>query len=317
MIYLLFAFLIFAAGFFALRCHLIKHALKEARRELLEIQKDLSQNQILHLASPDQDLEKLLHAVNDMLEELRRERLNYEKREKEFQRQIEQISHDLRTPLTVILGYLKFLKQAEPSETAEILEIIERKSHAMEHLVSQFYDFSRLSSHDYKIELQQTDVCRILREALLDNYQILEQAQITVAQTLPKHPVLTLGDPQALERIFANLFQNTCRYGTGFLKISFEEQPENIRIQFANGTETLTPEDIPHLFERFYMQDSARTGSGTGLGLTIAKSLAEAMHGSLTASCSPGASGISAFASDIGESSERLTLIFTLTLTAI
>lgn len=308
MFYMLFALLLLAGGYFAFRCFLMKHALREARRELLKIQKDLSQNQILHLAAPDHDLEKLLHTVNCMLEELRRERQNYEKREKQFQQQIQQISHDLRTPLTVILGYLKFLKQADESETAEILEIIGRKSHAMEHLVSQFYDFSRLTSQDYKVKLQQVDVCRILREALLDNYHILEQSQIVLEHALPERPVPALGDPQALERIFDNLFQNAGRYGTGCLKISLQELPENICIQFTNGAKNLTPKDVPHLFDRFYMQDSARTSSGTGLGLTIAKSLAEAMNGSLTASCS---------GSDAAEPPENLMLTFTLTLTII
>lgn len=317
MIYLLFAVLLFAGGYFTLRCFLIKHALKEACRELQEIQKDLSQNQILHLAAPDQDLEHLLCATNRMLEDLRRERQNYEKREKQFQHQIEQISHDLRTPLTVILGYLKFLKQADGSDAAEILEIIERKTYAMEHLVSQFYDFSRLSSHDCQITLQQVDAGRILREALLDHYQILERSQMVLEHTLPTHPVMALGDPWALERIFANLFQNAGRYGTGFLKISLEEQPGNICIQFTNGAESLRPEDVPHLFERFYMQDFARTKSGTGLGLAIAKSLAESMKGSLTASCIPDASGVSFPAFCDEKTSDKLTLTFTLTLMTI
>ena len=153
MIYLLFALPLLAAGFFALRCHLIKHALKETRRELLEIQKDLSQNQILHLAAPDQDLEKLLHAVNYMLEELRRERLNYEKREKEFQRQIEQISHDLRTPLTVIVqkGFpknpadirlLKFYRIIVGGQAGEIIELRYQMFHGMGF---PFYDFQHFS----------------------------------------------------------------------------------------------------------------------------------------------------------------------------
>lgn len=317
MLYLIFALLLLAGGYFTFRYFLIKHALRETRRELLETQKDLSQNQILHLTMPDQDLEKLLYAINCMLEELRRERQNYAKREKQFQQLIQQISHDLRTPLTVILGYLKFLKQADDSEAAEILEIIERKSYTMEHLVSQLYDFSRLSSHDYKVNLQQVDVCRILREALSDNYHILIQSQLALEHTLPKHPVSALGDPHGLDRIFANLFQNAGRYGTGFLKISLEERPKNICIRFTNGSKTLTPEDVPHLFERFYMQDSARTHSGTGLGLTIAKSLAEAMNGSLTVSCSPESSGLPRPGSDAGKAAENLILTFTLTLTIV
>ncbi|MCI9137457.1 MAG: HAMP domain-containing histidine kinase [Lachnospiraceae bacterium] len=290
MIYLFLIFFILAAGYFALHHRGIQYALKEADLQLLEIKKDLSQNQILHMALPDKDLEHLMHSFNELLEDMQRERQNYEKRERAFQRQIEDISHDLRTPLTVILGYLKFIRKSDymtqmPKELKEDLKIIERKARSMETLVTEFYDFSQLISREYKFILQQTDLCRILREALLDNYQILEQSHLSITSTLPNHPVMVLGDCRGLERIFSNLFQNTGRYANSFLHIQLEEYREKSRVTvtFTNDTKKPLPQDISHLFERFYMQESVRNQESTGLGLTIAKSLAEAMQGTLIA----------------------------------
>ena len=296
MLYLLLLIAALAGGYFAFRYFSLCRALRKADLELQEIQKDLTQNRILRLPLPNRSLEGLLGTMNSALAELKAERINCQKREKEFQQQIAHISHDLRTPLTVILGYLKYIRNTEFSENQiktkpkeesqtliEALETIEQKAQAMSRLVAQFYDFSLLSAQGYGCVIQEVDVCRILRESLLGSYQLLEEQCLNVEAALPEFPIPAKGNPEALERIFANLFQNAGRYASAYLKITLSKQPEKICITFTNDAEHLSPQDIPCLFERFYMQNPARTQSGTGLGLTIAKSLAEAMGGSLTA----------------------------------
>lgn len=292
MLYFLLLIAVAAGGYFAFRYFSLCKALRNADLELQEIQKDPTQNHILHLPLPNRSLEGLLGTINSTLAELKDERLTYQKREEEFQQQIAHVSHDLRTPLTVILGYLKYIKKTELkgkqagtfSETLpEALETIERKAKAMSRLVAQFYDFSLLSVQNCEYSDQEMDACRILRETLLDSYQLLEEKSLSVEAALPDCPIPAKGNPEALERIFSNLFQNAGRYASSFLKIRLSKQPENICITFTNDAEQLSPQDIPCLFKRFYMQNAARTQSGTGLGLTIAKSLAESMGGSLTA----------------------------------
>lgn len=294
MIYLFFTAAILACFCFAFHYFSLRHALRDASLQLQEIQKEIDQNQILFLPIPNKHLERLLHTLNEILEEVRRERQDYEKREKAFQQQIANISHDLRTPLTVILGYLKLMEHAkDPSaaaesliltseELTESLQIIEKKARAMEKLVSQFYDFSRLTSPDYLLSIQPLDVCRLLRESLLASHQLLDQNSLHIKSTLPDHPVMVQGDPEALERIFSNLFQNAGRYADTFLHIELQEHADKICLLFSNDTILLSPEDIPHLFDRFYVQDRARTCQGTGLGLPIAQSLAKSMKGTLT-----------------------------------
>lgn len=278
---------VLVAGYFALRYIFVMNALKVIRKELDHVQQDLSQNQILFLPVPDPHLRKLIQAFNSSLEGIQKERQQYEKREREFQNQIENISHDLRTPITVILGHLKLFKASQTArlssdqELLDILFILERKAEVMKDLVSQFYDYSRLSARDYELTLHQVDVARALKESLMDNHQMLEQASLLIDAKIPDHPVLVLGDSSALERIFLNLLHNAGKYADTFLHITLKAEEKDIIISFVNDTRILTEGHIPHLFERFYRQNSFQ--SGTGLGLTIAQKLTEEMHGALSA----------------------------------
>ena len=257
--------------------------MKEANREFRDILKDIQQNQILHMAMPDKELENMAQSVNQALEQIRTERQEYEKRERAFQSEIENISHDLRTPLTVILGYLKLMKgQKEPD--MEMVETIERKAKTMQRLVTDFYDLSRLSARDYEVEIKETDAGRILRESLMDSYHILEKRALELEAEIPEHIIEVLGDASALERIFLN-FDSECRtICTKFFCMCFvREQKQQVWICFENDAFNVTEADVEHLFERFYRKDRARTQEGTGLGLTVAKQLAEAMEAKLTA----------------------------------
>ena len=164
-----------------------------------------------------------------------------------------------------------------------MLDIIERKARSMEILISQFYDYSRLNANDYEIKIEEIDVGRTLREVFAENCMMLEKAVLQVKTDFPNHPVWVEGETTALERIFSNLFQNAGRYANHFLNISIQENGTSVQIIFENDTLKANADNIPHLFDRFYMADTSRNKGGTGLGLTIAKCLAEEMAGSLTA----------------------------------
>lgn len=280
MLYFILIIIIVTGGYFAFRYFSLLWSFKKIINEIKEIQTDLTQNQILHLPIPNRSLRKLLCSFNNTLEEMRMECQKYKKREKEFQRQIENISHDLRTPLTVILGYLKLIKKDDKNNIT--MNIIEHKAEIMKTLVTQFYDFSRLNAGDYELPLTNIDISRTLRESLMGNYQILEQAHLEIEISIPDHPLWILGEESALERIFLNLLQNASRYADTFLSISVKECDQNISVSFVNDTKILSLDDIPYLFDRFYMQDTSRNQGGTGLGLTVAKSLAEEMGAALS-----------------------------------
>lgn len=274
--------------YYAVRYYTMKHAMHDIEKQLYEIQHNITQNQILHLPLPNQSMEKLISVLNSILEDTRKEHRSHLQQEKVFHEQLENISHDLRTPLTVILGYLKFIQKDAQAfswneEQKESLQIIERKARTMEVLVNEFYTFSRLHAQDYKIQMQKVDINRLVKESVMDHYQMLMEASLQVEADTKNSAVYVRGDFQGLQRIFSNLIQNACRYAQSFFYLKIIEQEQTVVIEFVNDCEELMESEAVHMFDRFYKHDSARSQKGTGLGLTVAKSLAQAMQGNLTA----------------------------------
>ena len=288
MLYVIIVILLILSGFFAFRYFSLIYAMNQIKNEVLDVQQDLTQNQMLHMPLPEKHMKELLCSLNSLLEEIQKERKRYETQEKEFRKQIENISHDLRTPLTVILGYIKLYKNAHAEQIAhdpdltEMIITLESKSETMKNLVTQFYDYSRINAGDYELQLNTVDVAKMLRESLMGHYQVLEHSDLKVDVVIPEHPVWVLGSESALERIFVNLLQNVSRYADTFFQIGIHEDNDSAYISFINDTSLLSDDDLPHLFERFYMQDGARNQNGTGLGLTVAQSLAKEMGGVLS-----------------------------------
>lgn len=282
-----------AAGFvfyFSLRYTWLKRSIREINRELAEITQQIEENRILKLYAPQRELEELLSSLNRTLEQVRTERISQEKREREFLSQLEDISHDLRTPLTAIQGYLKLIDQESlDGETREYLEVARRRSDNLQHLVSQFYEFSTLLSGNYKMELRRVDLGRMCREQILGYYGQLEAAGIEVRVRIPDTPVFIRADENALSRIIGNLLQNAVRYAKHRLDIEVREADGSRRkeavLLCANDAENLTGEDVWQIFDRFYTGDRARSRGGTGLGLAISRQLAEQMGGYMTAEC--------------------------------
>ncbi|MCI9634487.1 MAG: HAMP domain-containing histidine kinase [Ruminococcus sp.] len=279
------AFAVCLALCFGMRYALLKRSIREINKELGEITQRIEENRILKLYAPQRELEDLLVSLNHLLEQVRAERISYEKRELEFQRQLGDISHDLRTPLTAIQGYLRLIDQERlGSEEREYLEVALRRSAHLKHLISQFYEFSTLLSGNYSMELRQVDLGRMCREQILGYYGQLEAAGIKVQVQIPQTPVCIRADENALSRIIDNLLQNALRYAGRRLVIQVREG-ETAALICANDADNLTREDVRQMFRRFYTGDRARSQGGTGLGLAISRQLAEQMGGSMTAEC--------------------------------
>lgn len=293
MVIVLLVISVITGGYFAFRYLSLVWSLRKITEDVRRIRQDPQQNHMLRLPVPNTGLEKLLCSLNELLETVQKERKSFQQREKAFQKQIESVSHDLRTPLTVMLGYLKLYQKnqadriADDGELAETIAVLKQKAEAMKKLTGQFYDFSRLAAEDYDLSVTEVDVSRLLRESLAGSFQILEQAQLQITFDLPEHPVWVFGEEAALERIFSNLFQNAGRYSEALFHMEIKEETNTASILFVNDTKMISEEDLQHLFDRFYMQDLARSRGGTGLGLTIARALAEKMGGTLEAELRP------------------------------
>lgn len=287
MIYLLLILLFFTAVYFACRLFLLKKNIVKAADELDEISENLEENRIIKLSAPDRDLEQLLKTMNKSLKAIRRNHLEYMKKERQLREQIENISHDLRTPLTSILGYLKMIDTSHMlPEDRDSLDIVIRKSQTLQNLISQFYELSKVTSDNFQLPLTDVDAVRILRETCLGHYALLEQEHLNVRLDIPETAAVIQADAESLNRVFSNLLQNTGRYAKSELEVLFMQNPNTglAEITFSNDiAPSARITDPSRLFDRFYMQEESRSRGGTGLGLTISKNLVEHMGGTIQA----------------------------------
>lgn len=284
MIWVLLIIVICIAAFYIVRFHCLKADLKKAAKDLKEIQENPEENRILLLSYPSKEAESLIREMNEFIRFSKTERIAYKNRERQLRAQIENISHDLRTPLTAIIGYLDLLEgEGLSAEDKSNLERAGKKAKTLQSLIGNFYDMSRLEMDDYRLKPERLDLARFTEETSLLFYQLFENRGLLVDFSIEETPLFIMADSAAMERIFNNMLQNALRYAESFLNISLYRAEGKICLSFENDTHVLNEKDIPHLFDRFYVQENSRTQQSSGLGLTINKLLTNAMGGNVEA----------------------------------
>lgn len=249
-------------------------ALMEQLRELLAE----DTNVLLTVPSREPHLRKLAAELNRQLRVLRGQRQKYISGDLEVKNAVTNISHDLRTPLTAICGYLSLLEREEKSETVErYLAGIQNRVEAMTQLTEELFRYSLVTSQQ-ALEPKRLDLVRLLEETMLSFYGAMESKKIQPELSLPEEPVWRELDEQAVNRIFSNLIGNAIKYSDGDLRVSMGENGE---IRFENSASALTKVTAGKLFDRFYTVEASRNSSG--LGLSIARTLTERMGGTIEA----------------------------------
>lgn len=256
---------------------LLRHGIKGLRRDLVE-RRGQDTNTLLSLPCRDRELRRLASALNQELRALRQERLRYQQGDKELKEAVVNISHDLRTPLTAISGYLQLLQgQDLPPDTQRYLEQIGGRTQAMKRLTEELFRYSVVVSEE-NLAREPVDLRRAVEEALLSFYGALEGRGIEPQVRLPEEKVERLLDPAAVNRVLGNILTNALKYSAGDLEVTLEESG---RLTFSNSAPGLDPVAAGRLFDRFYTVEAAR--NSTGLGLSIAKELTQRMGGSIGA----------------------------------
>lgn len=233
----------------------------------------------LALPCPSAGAEELLVCLNELLELRQEERALYRRKEQELRRQIANVSHDLRTPLTSILGYLQLLEGDNLSleKRLEYFQVIEGRARTLQSFIVSFYDLSRIEGGELPIERERVDLARVLSDQLAAAYEQIEEAgldmKVDIASDLPQ----VWADSSAVTRVFSNLLTNALSHGTDTLSVRLYREKDKLVSAFSNRADELTVEDTNHVFERFYTADKMRTGQSTGLGLAIVKALVERM----------------------------------------
>lgn len=272
------AALALAAAILLLKWALLRASLREVSRELAEkLRTDT--NTLISLSSGDRAVRALAAQMNIQLQALRRERLRLQKGDAELKNAITNVSHDLRTPLTAICGYLELLEKEEHSEKARrYLAVIRERSQAMRDLTEELFRYSMAAAAAEEMTRQPVSVKDVLEQSLAGFYGSLTEKGISPEIRLPNGPVTRNLDPAALRRIFDNLLNNALKYSDGDLRVSLTEAGEAV---FSNAAGKLDCVQTQRLFDRFYTVETA-SGS-TGLGLSIAHMLVEKMGGEIGA----------------------------------
>lgn len=267
-----------AAAILLLKWALLRASLREVSRELAEkLRTDT--NTLISLSSGDRAVRALAAQMNIQLQALRRERLRLQKGDAELKNAITNVSHDLRTPLTAICGYLELLEKEEHSEKARrYLAVIRERSQAMRDLTEELFRYSMAAAAAEEMTRQPVSVKDVLEQSLAGYYGSLTEKGISPEIRLPNGPVTRNLDPAALRRIFDNLLNNALKYSDGDLRVSLTEAGEAV---FSNAAGKLDCVQTQRLFDRFYTVETA-SGS-TGLGLSIAHMLVEKMGGEIGA----------------------------------
>lgn len=256
----------------------LRHSLREAAEELDEkLRTDT--NTLISISSGDRAMQSLVTHINRQLQALRRERLRLHSGNAELTAAVTNISHDLRTPLTAICGYLDLLEQEPQTEAAaRYLAVIRERTDAMRALTEELFRYSVLTATADELHTEPVCLNDVLEQSLAAAYGALSARGIMPSVQLPEEKVIRPLDAAALRRVFDNILSNAAKYSDGDLAVVLA--PDG-KVTFSNRASALSRVEAARLFDRFYTVDSAR--GSTGLGLSIAKLLTEKLHGTISA----------------------------------
>lgn len=267
----------------------IQKKIQKISEKLKEIT-DTNSSERVMVFTENKELMELAAQINRLLENHLKVKADYCRSEIASKKMLSNISHDIKTPMTVILGYLEIMR-INGTSTDEMLGKIEQKAENVMELINQFFTLAKLESGDMDIELSRIDVCEVCRESILDFYGILTNKNFQVDIGIPETSVYVHGNKEAIQRILFNLISNVIRYGADgkYLGISLRTDKNAVFIDVIDKGKGIDKNFAASVFDRlFTMEDSRnRNIQGNGLGLTISKNLALQLGGDIILDSTP------------------------------
>ncbi len=236
-------------------------------------------NTLIDISSGDRRMRALAAAINEQLRLLRKQRQNYLNGDRELKEAVTNMSHDLRTPLTAICGYLDLLQQEEKSEEVDrYLSLISNRIEALKVLMEELFRYSLAASSEKPLMLEEVQIKDVLEESIAGFYGAFREREIIPEIYMTEKRIVRKANKEALSRVFGNILNNVLKYSEGDLKITVTDDG---KIVFTNTAVGLDKLQVGRLFDRFFSVEAAR--NSTGLGLAISKTLMEQMNGKITA----------------------------------
>ena len=260
----------------------IQAKLKKISRELSLILENGSDEKIM-VFTENGTLMELCGQINRLLLDRQKIKGDFRKQEISSKKMLSNISHDIKTPLTVILGYLEMMRLERPED--ETLQKVEAKALQVMELINQFFTLAKLEAGDTDLEISKINVSELCRENILNFYDILRGKDFVVEISVPEKDIFVQGEKGAIDRILSNLISNAVRYGSDgkYLGLTLREDEAHVYIDIVDKGKGIEKAFAANVFERLYTMEDSRNRKiqGNGLGLTIAKNLAVQLGGDI------------------------------------
>lgn len=271
----------------------LKKKLTQMSMELARIVENESAEKLL-IHTDQSVVKKLLIGINRLLDHNQRVIADYNRTKDSLKKMTSNMSHDMRTPLTVILGYVERLKHDQGMTDEQREEIIGRLHSKIENIIvllNQFFELVKLESEDYTMPLSRLCMNEVCRKSVLEHYELLQSKQLKVEIDIPEENLYMLGNETAVQRILSNLISNAIRYGSdgGVFGLTLREAGDQVEIEVWDRGKGIDEIHQSRVFDRLYTLDDARNPNfqGSGIGLSITKQLTEAMKGTIRLSSKP------------------------------
>ncbi len=266
----------------------IQEKIKRINNKLEEISEAGSDEKVM-IFTDNPVLMELGGQINRLLIERQKIKADFKREEISSKKMLANISHDIKTPLTVILGYLEIMRLNDSDD--EMIKKVEAKAKQVMSLINQFFTLAKLESGDTNINLCKININEVCRENVLEFYDILLQKEFEVELYIPETSIFVQGDKDALQRILYNLLSNVIRYGIDgkYLGVFLRQDKNSVYIDVVDKGKGIEQEFISNVFDRLYTMEDSRNREiqGNGLGLTIAKNLAKSLGGDIFLSSIP------------------------------
>ena len=265
-------------------------SLKAIREQLQALKETKRTNAVVRNVTGNGTFDGLINDMNEVLVEDKKRIEDVERSMVSIRETISELSHDLRTPLTSAGGYAEMLRSISltEEEKSRYLDVIIERQNTTNHLINQLYYYSRLKTDSVKLENEELDLRKIVTSVIALYYVDFEKQKTEPEVDIDEKKMPVMGDKDGFTRIFSNIISNALSHGEGSYRISLKDTDEGFLFSMTNRASKMTAEDAEKVFERYFTKDPVRTGSNSGLGLTISKTLTERMGGSIKAALEDG-----------------------------
>lgn len=272
-----------AVGLLILLCAYRRQVVLTCRR--LTFVRTQKTNLRLTVAFPFRELGALADNINELLDRFDEAQRTTRHSESVLKETLTNLSHDIRTPLTSLDGYFQLLVQSdEEGERRHYLEVIQNRLQSLKDMLEELFTYTKLQDAAYDMELTHTDFTQCVCDTVFSFYDAFAARTITPHADFAEARLFINGNAQAVRRIVQNILKNALTHGKSQISLALFQTDGEVCFRCENDVEHPEEIDMEQVFSRFYKADSARTRVSSGLGLSIAKELAERMHGTISAS---------------------------------